>query len=77
LEVFLKGSVRFGFIGPGRTLLELKDAKFIFEATDIVRVPLPSGNACRDRLLGAIAHGEGDKDWAVMARAQGSACGLE
>lgn len=59
------------------TLLGLKDAKLIFEAADIVRVPLPSGNAYRDRLLGAIAHGEGDKDWAVMARDQGRACGLE
>jgi hypothetical protein len=30
-----------------------------------------------DGLLGAIAHGEGDKDWAVMARDQGRASGLE
>jgi hypothetical protein len=73
----MKDSVRVGFIGPGRTLVGLKDAKLMFEATDIVRVPPPSGNACRDRLPGAIAHGEGDRDWAVMARAQGRACGLE
>lgn len=59
------------------TLLALKDARLIFEAADIARVPLPSGNAYRDRLLGAAAHGEGDKDWAVMARDQGRACGLE
>jgi len=58
-------------------MLGLKDANLIMEAANIARVPLPSCNAYRDRLLGAIAHGEGDKDWAVMAREQGRASGLE
>jgi hypothetical protein len=30
----------------------------------------------RDRLLGAIAHGDGGKDWAVMALEQARASGL-
>jgi len=59
------------------TLLGLKDFNLIMEAADLARVPLPSGNAFRDRLLGAIAHGEGEKDWAVVAREQGRASGLE
>jgi len=59
------------------TLTGMKDANLIMEAANIARVPLPSGNAFRDRLLGAIAHGDGDKDWAVMAREQGRASGLE
>lgn len=59
------------------TLLGLKDANLIMEAANIARVPLPSGNAYRDRLLGAVAHGDGDKDWAVMAKEQGRASGLE
>jgi 3-hydroxyisobutyrate dehydrogenase-like beta-hydroxyacid dehydrogenase len=59
------------------TLLGLKDSNLIMEAANIARVPLPSGNAYRDRLLGAVAHGDGDKDWAVMAKEQCRASGLE
>ena len=59
------------------TLLGLKDMNLILAAGDDARVPLPSGNAFRDRLLGAIAHGEGEKDWAVVAREQGRASGLD
>jgi 3-hydroxyisobutyrate dehydrogenase-like beta-hydroxyacid dehydrogenase len=58
-------------------MLGLKDANLILEAADVARVPLPSGNAYRDRLLGAIAHGEGELDWAVIAREQARASGLE
>jgi 3-hydroxyisobutyrate dehydrogenase-like beta-hydroxyacid dehydrogenase len=50
------------------TLLGLKDSNLIMEAANIARVPLPSLNVFRDRLLGAVAHGDGDKDWAVMAK---------
>jgi 3-hydroxyisobutyrate dehydrogenase-like beta-hydroxyacid dehydrogenase len=57
--------------------LGLKDANLAMQAADAVRVPLPSGNAWRDRLLGAIAHGDGDKDWSVVAREQARASGLE
>jgi hypothetical protein len=39
-------------------------------------VPLPSCNVWRDRLVGAAAHGDGDKDWAVMALEQARASGL-
>lgn len=59
------------------TLLGLKDFSLIMQAGDLGRVPLPSGNAFRDRLLGAIAHGDGEKDWAVVAREQARASGLE
>jgi 3-hydroxyisobutyrate dehydrogenase-like beta-hydroxyacid dehydrogenase len=59
------------------TMLGLKDMNLIMEAANLARVPLPSGNVIRDRLLGAIAHGDGDKDWAVIAKEQGRASGLE
>jgi 3-hydroxyisobutyrate dehydrogenase-like beta-hydroxyacid dehydrogenase len=59
------------------TMLGLKDFNLIMEAADLARVPLPSGNAFRDRLLSAIAHGEGEKDWAVVAREQGRSSGLD
>jgi hypothetical protein len=55
----------------------LKDAILIQAAADIAKVPLPSLNVYRDRLLGAIAHGDGDRDQAVLALEQARACGLE
>ncbi len=55
----------------------LKDANLIQAAANLARVPLPSFNVYRDRLLGAIAHGDGDKDQASLAREQARACGLE
>jgi 3-hydroxyisobutyrate dehydrogenase-like beta-hydroxyacid dehydrogenase len=56
--------------------LGLKDANLAIEAAGMVNVPLPSGNVWRDRLVGAVAHGDGDKDWAVMALEQARASGL-
>ncbi len=76
--------------GYGRTMVDqtydrvgspitvgLKDANLIQAAADLARVPLPSLNVYRDRLLGAVAHGDGDKDQAALAREQARACGLE
>jgi 3-hydroxyisobutyrate dehydrogenase-like beta-hydroxyacid dehydrogenase len=57
-------------------VLGLKDANLALEAGSIAAVPLPSGNVWRDRLIGAVAHGDGDKDWAVMALEQARASGL-
>lgn len=59
------------------TTLGLKDANLILSAADLARVPLPSANAWKDRLLGAIAHGDGEKDWAAVALEQARASGLE
>jgi hypothetical protein len=56
--------------------LGLKDANLALEAGNMASVPLPSGNVWRDRLIGAVAHGDGDKDWAVMALEQARASGL-
>ena len=58
-------------------LIGLKDANLALEAAEVAQLPLPSANVLRDRLLGAIAHGEGALDWAVMAREQARASGLE
>jgi hypothetical protein len=57
-------------------VLGLKDADLALVAGGLVGVPLPSGNVWRDRLVGAVAHGDGDKDWAVMALEQARASGL-
>jgi len=60
-----------------RAVLGLKDANLALAAGEAVGVPLPSGNVWRDRLVGAVAHGEGEHDWAVMAKDQARASGLE
>jgi 3-hydroxyisobutyrate dehydrogenase-like beta-hydroxyacid dehydrogenase len=55
----------------------LKDANLIVSAADLARVPMPSHNVYYERLLGAVAHGDGDRDQAVLAREQARASGLE
>ncbi len=60
-----------------RAILGLKDANLALAAGEAVGVPLPSGNVWRDRLVGAVAHGEGENDWAVMAKDQARASGLD
>ena len=55
----------------------LKDANLIAQAADLARVPMPLHNIYKDRLLGAMAHGDGDRDQAVLAREQARAAGLE
>jgi 3-hydroxyisobutyrate dehydrogenase-like beta-hydroxyacid dehydrogenase len=39
-------------------------------------VPLPGLDACRDRLLTAVAHGDGLRAWTVVAREPSKASGL-
>jgi 3-hydroxyisobutyrate dehydrogenase-like beta-hydroxyacid dehydrogenase len=55
----------------------LKDADLIAAAADLARVPMPSHNVYRDRLIGAVAHGDRDRDQAVLGREQARASGLE
>jgi 3-hydroxyisobutyrate dehydrogenase-like beta-hydroxyacid dehydrogenase len=55
----------------------LKDANLIAAAANIARVPMPSHNVYLDRLLGAVAHGDADRDQAVLGREQARAAGLE
>ena len=77
-KVYGKLMVDQAYDKPGFTAaLGLKDVKLALAAGELARVPLPSGSVVRDRLIGAIAHGDTDKDWAVLAREQGRACGLD
>jgi 3-hydroxyisobutyrate dehydrogenase-like beta-hydroxyacid dehydrogenase len=55
----------------------LKDANLIAAAADIARVPMPSHNVYLERLIGAVAHGDGNRDQAVLGREQARAAGLE
>lgn len=54
----------------------LKDVNLALSAGETVGVPLPSVNVCRDRLLSAIARGNGDRDWSVLADEQARASGM-
>ncbi len=56
--------------------LALKDVELALAAGARAAVPLPSASVCRERLVGAIAHGDIDKDWAAMALEQARASGL-
>lgn len=55
----------------------LKDAGLIAAAAALARVPMPSHNVYLDRLLGAVAHGDAERDQAVLAREQNRASGIE
>jgi 3-hydroxyisobutyrate dehydrogenase-like beta-hydroxyacid dehydrogenase len=65
----------YGKVGQ-MAVLGLKDANLALAAGEAAGVPLPSANVWRDRLVGAVAHGDGGCDWAVMAREQARASGL-
>jgi 3-hydroxyisobutyrate dehydrogenase-like beta-hydroxyacid dehydrogenase len=65
------------YLPAGQSALNgLKDANLALAAGEATGVPLPSGNVWRDRLVGAVAHGEGNHDWTVMAHDQARASGL-
>lgn len=57
--------------------LGLKDTNLMLAAGEASNVALPSLNVYRDTLLDAIAHGEGELDWAVMARVRARNSGLK
>lgn len=54
----------------------LKDVNLALSAGETVGVPLPSVNVCRDRLLSAIARGNGERDWSVLADEQARASAM-
>ena len=56
--------------------LALKDVDLALATGAANGVPLPSAEVCRERLLRAIAVGDAERDWIVMARAQARASGL-
>lgn len=57
--------------------LALKDVGHVLAVAETLKVPLPSANVCRDRLLSAAAHGDAHRDWTVMALEQARASGLD
>jgi len=77
-EVYGKMIVDKNWDSHGATaVIGLKDADLALEAAAEAEVPLPSTHIWRDYLTSAIERGEGHLDWAVMAREQARASGLE
>lgn len=77
-EVYGKFIVDRNWDSHGATaVIGVKDADLALEAAEVAGVPLPSTHIWRDHLLRAIERGEGDLDWAVMAREQARASGLD
>ncbi|MCK5443972.1 MAG: NAD(P)-dependent oxidoreductase [Rhodospirillaceae bacterium] len=58
-------------------VIGLKDANLALQAGEAAGVPLPSVNVWRDHLEAACEKGDAENDWAVMAREQFRASGLE
>ena len=56
--------------------LALKDVDLALATGVASGVPLPSAEVCRERLSRAIADGDAERDWIVMALAQARASGL-
>jgi len=48
--------------------LGLKDIRLALAAADAVTTPLPVASVVRDSLIDAIAHGDGEKDFAVLGQ---------
>ncbi len=60
-----------------RLRLGLKDVRLALQAGDEAGVPLPFASVLRDNLLEAVARGDGDKDWAALARVVHRRAGLD
>jgi len=77
-EVYGKMIVEEAWETHGATaVIGLKDADLALEAAAVADMPLPSTHIWRDHLIRAIDRGEGALDWAVMAREQARASGLD
>jgi len=60
-----------------RLRLGLKDVRLALHAAEAVHVPMPLASLLRDHLLEALACGDGDRDWAAVARLPLRHAGLE
>lgn len=56
--------------------LGFKDLRLVQEAAEAAAVPMPLAGVLRDRFLAALARGEGDLDWAALARIAAVQAGL-
>lgn len=57
--------------------LGLKDVRLVLRAAEAAAAPLPIASLVRDRLLSALARGQGELDWSSLARVAAESAGLE
>jgi 3-hydroxyisobutyrate dehydrogenase-like beta-hydroxyacid dehydrogenase len=57
--------------------LGLKDVRLALHAAEAAHVPMPLASLLRDHLLEALACGDGDRDWAAVARVSLRHAGLD
>ena len=60
----LDGTFKPGFKLP----LGLKDVRLVLAAGEQSGAPMPFASVLRDNFVDAIAHGDGDKDWAAISK---------
>jgi len=60
----LDGTFKPGFKLP----LGLKDVRLALAASEQAGAPMPIASLLRDNFIDAIAHGDGDKDWAAISK---------
>jgi 3-hydroxyisobutyrate dehydrogenase-like beta-hydroxyacid dehydrogenase len=48
--------------------LGFKDLRLALNAAESLQVPMPIASLVRDRFITSLARGEGDSDWAALAR---------
>jgi 3-hydroxyisobutyrate dehydrogenase-like beta-hydroxyacid dehydrogenase len=56
--------------------LGLKDLRLALNAAESLQVPMPIASLVRDRFITSLARGEGDSDWAALARIAARDSGL-
>jgi 3-hydroxyisobutyrate dehydrogenase-like beta-hydroxyacid dehydrogenase len=59
-----------------KTVLGLKDIQLALAAAETLRVPMPIASLVHDRFISGLARGEGDSDWAALARMAARDSGL-
>jgi 3-hydroxyisobutyrate dehydrogenase-like beta-hydroxyacid dehydrogenase len=59
-----------------RLALGLKDVRLALTAGEEVSCPMPFASILRDNMIDGIAHGDGDKDWAAVAKVAQRRSGL-
>ncbi len=65
------------FDPPGfRLKLGLKDVRLAMQAAEALTVPLPLASLVRDHFLAALAHGDGELDWAAVSQVSARSAGL-
>ncbi|TAL76871.1 MAG: NAD(P)-dependent oxidoreductase [Beijerinckiaceae bacterium] len=63
-SVILDGTFKPGFKLP----LGLKDIRLVLAAGEQSGAPMPFASLLRDNFIDALAHGDGDKDWAAISK---------